>query len=177
MHVSTKALIGQFDTAYAALLGVIDRVPPEHHARRSEPDAWSASGVVHHLAIVERRIAARWSPALDAVRAQGTTASGAEPAASTLDRDRLTDRRTKIKTGEASQPRPDINMAAARDELSAAHAALRAMIVAADGLSVGHLSMPHPALGPLSFADWVVFAAAHEARHANQIEEIVAASA
>ena len=54
-------------------------------------------------------------------------------------------------------------MAARRD--------LMAVIVTGDGLALGAVSAPHPALGSFSVYDWIAFVGAHAARHADQIRE------
>ena len=48
---------------------------------------------------------------------------------------------------------------------------LTAAIAAADGLALGRVSAPHPALGQFNGYDWIAFAGTHVARHAAQIRE------
>ncbi len=74
--------------------------------------------------------------------------------------------------GPASQPRGNVTMAAAWEELEAATDALRKAVGAADGLALGEVHAPHPALGSLNLYQWLIFIGAHEARHADQIREI-----
>jgi ABC-type sugar transport system substrate-binding protein len=82
-------------------------------------------------------------------------------------------RTARFKTSEASEPR-DTDPARAWDELLAARAELKQIIATGDGLALGAVSAPHPALGPFSGYDWIVFVGSHAARHADQIRESMA---
>jgi hypothetical protein len=48
------------------------------------------------------------------------------------------------------------------------------VIATADGLAMGAVSAPHPALGNFNGYEWIAFAGAHAARHAAQVREILA---
>jgi hypothetical protein len=41
-----------------------------------------------------------------------------------------------------------------------------------DGLALGAVSAPHPALGQFSGYEWIAFIGSHAARHAEQIREM-----
>lgn len=51
-------------------------------------------------------------------------------------------------------------------------AALKKVISDGDGLSLGAVTSPHPILGDFTAYEWIAFAGAHAARHADQIREI-----
>ena len=48
---------------------------------------------------------------------------------------------------------------------------LEATVLEVEGLPLGGIIRPHPALGPLNFYQWVEFVGWHEARHTAQIRE------
>jgi hypothetical protein len=52
-----------------------------------------------------------------------------------------------------------------------ARSELEAAIADADGLALGEVTAPHPALGTFTGYDWIAFAGTHVARHAAQILE------
>ena len=51
-------------------------------------------------------------------------------------------------------------------------AVVRQVIAAGDGLALGAVSAPHMRLGDLTAYEWIAFAGAHAARHADQIREM-----
>ena len=50
--------------------------------------------------------------------------------------------------------------------------ALKEVIASGDGLALGAVSAPHMRLGDLTADEWIAFAGAHAARHADQIREM-----
>jgi hypothetical protein len=110
---------------------------------------------------------------VDAARAAGLARErDSTPVLPTVDVSAVVDRRATRVAGPASQPRGNVTMAAAWEHLEAATDALRKAVGAADGLALGEVHAPHPALGPLNLYQWLIFIGAHEARHADQIREI-----
>jgi hypothetical protein len=55
--------------------------------------------------------------------------------------------------------------------------ALADVVARGDGLALGKVSAPHPALGSFNGYDWIAFVGAHAARHADQMREMLQASA
>jgi hypothetical protein len=54
----------------------------------------------------------------------------------------------------------------------AARQGVVAVVHSGDGLALGAVSAPHPALGVFSGYDWIAFVGSHAARHADQIREM-----
>jgi hypothetical protein len=169
MHPRTTELLGYLDAADADLRAAYHAVPAERRAARPAPERWSPAEVVHHLAIVERRVTQRIASLVEQARALPPE-SDTSPVLPTLVARRLVDRTRRIVAGEASHPR-DTEAARAWADLDDARRALKAIVVSADGLALGQVSAPHPALGDINGYEWIAFAGAHEARHAAQIRE------
>jgi hypothetical protein len=169
MHPRIAELIAYVDTQTAALRAAYDAVPPEQRGTRPAAGRWSTAEVVNHLAIVERRLTQRLSSLIEQARAlpveTETTSVLATGAAA-----RAVDRTRRFVTSEASEPR-NADPARVWDDFAAAHRDLMDVVVTGDGLALGGVSAPHPALGELSGYDWIAFIGAHAARHADQIRE------
>lgn len=169
MHPRTTELLQYIDDQTAELRAAFESVPEERRAVRRAPDRWSPAEVVHHIVIVERRIA----PLLRALVEQAR-AIGPEPDESSvlaiIEPARFVERTRRIQTGDAAKPR-DTNVATVWTEFDEARRELRSVIVSGDGLALGEVSAPHPAAGPLSGYGWIAFVGAHAARHAAQIRE------
>ena len=133
------------------------------------PDRWSPAEVVHHVTIVEQRLAKRLQSLAEQARALPPE-SDASSIFTIVDTDHIAIRSTRFKTSELGEPR---NTDASRvwSDFEAARRELKDVIRAADGLALNDVSAPHPALGPLSGYGWIAFAGAHAARHAAQIKE------
>ena len=173
-HPRIVELKRHLDDNRVALRATLDAVPPHHRERRAAPDRWSGAEVIEHLAIVEMRVAARLRDPLTALAGQ----LGPEPETGPIiDRSffaRAASRNNRFRTSEAGEPRGGIDVETAWSRLEASRRAIEEVLARADGLDVSVISAPHPAFGSLTFYQWVVFLAAHEARHAAQIREVAA---
>jgi DinB superfamily len=168
MHRRLTELLDYVHAQTDDLRKVYDAVPPERRAVRPEPGRWSPAEIVHHLVIVDRRINHRLSAMIEEARAFPPE-SEASPLLSTI-AERVTVRDRRFKTSEASEPR-DTDPSRIWDDLAAVRRELEEVVATADGLALGKVFAPHPALGPLCGYDWLAFVGAHAARHADQIRE------
>lgn len=175
MHPRTREVLAYLDAQRATLEQAVAAVPPERRGRRPAADRWSVAEVLEHLALVEGRIATLLDEQLAASRRAGLgTDRETTPVVETLDLARVTDRSRRLTASEASRPRGETDAETAWRALEAQRGRTRAMIVAADGLALGDVTIPHPRLGPLNVYQWLAFLGGHEARHADQIRELAA---
>ena len=176
MNPHTAELVAHLDENRRMLRAAVDEVPAGLRERRPAADRWSVVEVLEHLAIVENRVTSRLGDALAGARERGIPAE--THTGSVLDRsflDRVVDRSQRFKTSEAAEPRGGLDIQAAWARLDQARGAFLGLLTESDGLAVGRITAPHPFFGQLSFYQWAVFLAAHDARHAAQIREVHAA--
>ena len=173
MHPRIAELLDYVAQQTSVLRDAYDAVPADRRAVRPEPGRWSPAEVIHHLAIVDRRIAQRLATLVEQARAlpPETETSSLMDAPSVK---QVIDRSRRFVTSEASEPR-ETNPARVWDDLMEARQALETVVVSGDGLALGKVSAPHPALGGFSGYDWIAFVGSHAARHANQIREMTPA--
>ena len=173
MHPRTRELLDYLDAQRAILRAAFDAVPADARGKAPAPGTWSPGAVVEHLAIVSRGIAKVLSTKIAQGRAAGLgPETSTEPVLPTFDVARMADRSSRRTAPSMVQPTgldPDAAWAA----LEQATVALRASMMEGDGLALGTVTHPHPALGPISLYHWIAFIGAHEARHAAQIRECV----
>lgn len=170
MHPRIAELLEYLDNQNENLSAAFELVPDERRMLRPAADRWAPAEIVHHLDIVERRLVQRLASLIEQARALPP-----EPDAASLfpmeKAVRVEVRSRRFTTSEASEPRntdPDrvwTDYMATRD-------ALKKVIAAGDGLSLGAVRAPHPVLGELTAYEWIAFAGAHAARHADQIREM-----
>ncbi|HYX80786.1 MAG TPA: DinB family protein, partial [Gemmatimonadales bacterium] len=130
----------------------------------------SPAEVVHHIVIVERRLTQRLLALIEQARSLPPE-QDSSPILATLRTRRIPDRTRRLVTTEAGEPR-NTDVARVWEEFAEARRVLEAAIVTGDGLALGAVSAPHPALGEFNGYEWIAFAGAHAARHADQIREM-----
>jgi len=172
MQPRIQELLTYLDAQYDSLRAVFDSVPVEKREVPPNPGAWSPAGIIEHLSIVETSIGRLISTRVAAGREAGIGAETED--SSVLETfaiaDAVGDRTRKIVSNERLHP-TQMTSDAAWKALDAAHAALRATVISADGMALGEIMHPHPVFGPLNLYHWVAFVGGHEARHAEQIRE------
>jgi hypothetical protein len=172
MQPRTQEVLATLDQRRATLEREVAAVPQPLRERRPGPDRWSVAEVLEHLTIVETRVARLLDEQISAARAAGL---GPEhettPVVPTVDVATLLDRSKALVARENSLPTAGLDANTALATLTEQRRALRETLLAADGLALGDVVIPHPRLGPLNVYQWAVFVAAHEGRHTAQIRE------
>lgn len=171
MHPRTSELLHYLDAKASDLRTAFEAVPADRRAVRPAPGRWSPAEVVHHVVIVERRIAGRIAALIEQARAIGRD-DDESSVLTIVDTERMVQRTKPFATNEANEPR-DTNAATVLSEFEDAHRAVKNVVATGDGLALGAVSAPHPALGDLTGYGWIAFMGAHAARHAAQIREDV----
>jgi hypothetical protein len=170
MHPRISEVLHYIDEQAAALRAAFEAVPPERRALRPAPDRWSPAEVVHHVTIVERRLVQRLRSFIEQTPAipleQDTS-----PILLTLRTARAVDRTKRLVASDAAEPR-ETDATRVWDDFEETRRALKDVIASGDGLAFGSVSARHPGLGELNGYEWIAFAGAHAARHAEQIREM-----
>lgn len=174
MNPRIDELIDYLDRERADLDRAIATVPADRQADRPSAEAWSVAEVVNHLALTDGRVTALLTKITGEAKGHG-----APPDAETssilpkIKVSHVLDRTTKIRNPRGD-PAPDCNVRDGLVALDAARNTLKALLRQPDLPSLGAVTAPHPAFGPLTGYEWVAFMAAHTHRHADQIREIAA---
>jgi DinB superfamily len=169
MHPRISELLEYIDRQAANLEAAYTAIPAERRTVRPAPDRWSPAEVVHHVAIVERRLVTRLRQLADQARAFPPE-QDASSVFTIVDAKRIEIRNNRFKTSELGEPR-DTDASRVWSEFETTRRELKDVVRSADGLALNEVSAPHPALGPLTGYGWIAFAGAHAARHAAQITE------
>jgi hypothetical protein len=175
MHARIEEVLNYLDAERSALGEAVELVAPELRDQAPGPDRWSVAQVLQHLGIIEKRIATGMTKWIADARAGGL---GPEIETSSilnsLPLQLIADRSQRRNAPEEVRPRGDIDAASAWTALEQTRAALRAAILAGDGLALSKVVQPHLVLGPINLYQWVLFVGSHETRHTGQIREIAA---
>ena len=173
MHPRIQEVLDILDDTRASLKDAIAGIPAEKHRIRPAGDRWSVAEVVEHLGMVETRIALMLSDKIEAARQAGLSPeTDTTPVSPSLDIAGVINRSKPITASEASQPRAGLSTDDGLQLLADRRASLRHAVIAADGLALGTVELPHARLGSLNVYQWLIFLAGHEARHTDQIREV-----
>jgi hypothetical protein len=176
MHPRTIELLAHLDRTHASLRAAFVAVPSELLERAPAPGRWSAAQVVEHLATAEAQIAALLKRGLRTALANGALPPDLDhsPVLPTVDAARLLDRERRIAASASVAPTRSLGAGDAWRALEAARTAVREVLLAGDGLATASIRFPHPALGELTFHQWLAFVGYHEERHSAQIRATAA---
>jgi hypothetical protein len=175
MHPRIHELLGYLDGQRTILRAAFDDVPRELLEWTPAPGRWSVAGVIEHLAIVEARVARRLSERIANARTEGcATEDSCDPVLPTLDLTRTLDRTNRLTAPAPLNP-TGLSAEAAWAALERAGESVRQALRSADGLALAAISMEHPFIGWMTLYQYFALVGTHEARHAAQIREIIAA--
>jgi hypothetical protein len=173
---TTDEVIALLDRERAAFLAQAARMPAARQAQRPTPDRWSVVEIMEHVARIDTGVGK-----LLALRAaEPVLASPQQLAEAELTPERirqLRDRTNRIEAPERVRPTGTLSPDAVLAQLATARSALKSAFLAADRALLDGVVHPHPILGLLTLRGWVTLTAHHDARHAQQIAEVVEGSA
>jgi DinB family protein len=172
MNPRLTELLAHLDRQRIVLREAVDSVPAALRRLSPSTDRWSVAEVLEHLGLVERRLTHLFATRVAAARAEGRVETETSPVDVQLHQQRLVDRLRTIVAGEHVRPTGAIDDAAAWQILEDTRRGLESAIADADGVPLGEIVHPHPALGSIDFYQWLAFIGWHEARHAAQIREV-----
>jgi hypothetical protein len=162
-------------TERATLLAAVERVPGRLRDERPAPDRWSIAELLEHLARVEtgvgRLLALRGQEDLQDVDEAAVAAAQLTPERALQLRNRL----ARIDAPERVRPTRSTNADEGLARLADTRAELEAALMAARPSALDRSIHTHAVLGPMTLRGWAMFIAHHEARHAQQVDEIAAA--
>ena len=175
MHPRIEEVLNYLDAERSTLREAVELVSAELRDQSPGPDRWSVAQVLQHLAIIEKRIAMGMTKWIADARASGL---GPEIETSSilnsLPLQLIADRSQPRSAPEEVRPRGDSDATSAWTALEQTRAALRAAILAGDGLALSEVVQAHPVLGPINLYQWALFVGSHETRHTGQVREIAA---
>ena len=172
-HPRIAELLELLDESRAAVTMAVARVPEEARDRRAGEGHWTVGEVLDHLHRVDAGFARRLQKVVAEAKERGTPReTETSSVLDRLDRTKVTDRSRRLEAPEIVRPTAGASAAEALAALGESRAAVRAGLLAANGLALGSVVLPHNVLGPLDMYQWTLFLAWHEERHAAQIREI-----
>ena len=161
---------GMLTSSYAGFERSVAGVGDDICGRKSPAGDWSVLDIVEHLAIVE----------VFTLRSIRTRILEGTPVAANPERDATIARMVEMGAHKVVSPEPVRPKGRYKTIEEAVEAFQRARQKTIEYVRdtedpIRERALPHPALGALDGYQWIVFLAAHSARHARQIETVRAA--
>lgn len=170
--LSTDGILERLETERALLVERVEKIPA--HLRDSRPDStsWSIAEVLEHVARVETGITK-----LLTVRGQEPPPSETpDPEQSSIYDSRLQglvrDRGKRIEAPERVHPTGAMSASDGLAHLATTRAGLLSAFSSANSDALDKMTHPHTVFGPLTLRSWMALVADHDARHADQIDDI-----
>lgn len=173
MSETITNIMKHLDENRAILRAAVDRVPAQDRERRPAADRWSVAEVIEHLSIIETRVTALVGNALAGLSANGAT--GAAETTHSINQEHhaiVVNRAQRVKARETTEPTGSLDAVAAWSALEQSRAGLLTLLQKAATVDLSGFTHPHPIAGPINGYEWIAFVGGHEARHADQIDEI-----
>jgi len=172
-HQERQLVLDQLAASEARLLELVEGLTPDQWTFRPAEGRWSIAECVEHVVRVENRVLGIMGKKL----AEGNPEPGKQaPARDAVVAQGVTDRTTRR---EAPEPVRPTGQWPGADELLAEFRGTRQRTTEFTATTQGDLRsyfQPHGAFGELDFYQWLLVLSLHGSRHAQQIEEIKAAS-
>jgi hypothetical protein len=174
MHRRLAEIVEYADERRAELEAAASRLPYERWCERPAPESWSLAEVFDHLYLSESSIAKLLARRIAKAKEAGLGPERSdESVMHSLDWFPMVDGPNR-QAPEIVVPRPDARAPEVHEALRRSRADLHAALASGSGLALAEVTATHPVLGVLNVYQWVLSVGQHEARHARQVEEIVA---
>ena len=165
-------VVDLLEQSHHALVDVVMAWPAETRDAPARDGAWSVAEHIEHLAIVEDGAGRLISKLIKAAATAGAPDTDTASVIATMDRFQVPTARRPIEAPDQVRPTGTVHAVDALATLSTARARVVDAFRRASGLSLGAVTHPHPALGPLNVYQWGVFLAQHEQRHLAHIQRV-----
>lgn len=170
LPTSTEAAIKEMQRVRTALLHDLQT----HIFSAPAEGRWSVEEILWHLHLVERGVGSGLRRALESPH--GERVSDEQLAATWLKMKTLVLNRVDIKLPAPDNLLPQGNTASREECITALGQSRDKVLSHVQGISMDDLlriAFPHPFLGLLPGFAWITFIAMHEARHLEQIRELI----
>jgi hypothetical protein len=163
------------DETRARLVARVADLSPEQLSFRPDAAQWNTAEVLEHLHLIETGLTRVIAGLTAQAEAAGATMDGKEFAPFSLAEFATRAAGQKFNAPEPFQPAGGKTLGELLPGLEQSRQALRALRPRLEQFDVTGFTYPHAAFGPLNGYQWLAFLGGHEARHAAQIKNILAA--
>lgn len=149
----------------------ISQLTDEQISAKPDPERWSIREVVEHVAIVSEGMSKICAKLLS--KATERPADGSLQISPEFFAKLESIREEKMKAPDMVLPIHSLSVAASLERLDSGEALFTELRPKFETVDCSETRFPHPLLGNMSAQEWLVLSGAHEARHLNQIRNLI----
>jgi hypothetical protein len=174
-YTSVPQIFEVIDATREKIYRRVEGLSDEQAMARPNPDAWTATEIIEHLALIEGRLLQMMTMMLTKAESAGAGKKDApvEIEPFTLDDFIERSRNEKYTAPEAVRPSGNVSLADAIMKLRHSREELHNLRPRIEATDLSAVTYPHPAFGPLNFYRWLAFIGLHEERHLRQAESLL----
>jgi DinB superfamily len=174
-YTSVAQIIEEIDRTRERLYQRVESLTEEQLNARPSPNAWTATEIVEHLALIEDRLLRMMTMMLTKAESAGARSADTPVEIKPFSLDRYIERARgeKYIAPEAVRPSGNASLADSLAKMRRSREDLRALRPRIEATDLSTVTYPHPAFGPLNFYEWLAFIGIHEERHLRQTESVL----
>ena len=176
-YTSVPQIFETIDETRERLYKRVESLTDEQANAQPTPDAWSVTGVIEHLTIMEDRLLRMLKVML--TKAEGASEGGnggsIEMKPFSLDEFIERSRNEKYNAPEFVRPSGEAHLKELLARMHNSREELHTLQPRIEATDLSRVTYPHPVFGPLNFYQWLAFIGIHEERHLRQIKSILSA--
>lgn len=160
----------KIDESFHNSLGTI--TDAEAHAE-VEGEKWTIAALVEHVAIVELNMVKICAKLSAAAKESGKASDGSFAVSPNFVEKSVEIADLKLEAPEFVRPIGGVPIAESLEKLKASSADLEAMRPIIESFDLSESQFPHPFIGNMTAAEWLLIAGRHKMRHIRQIETLL----
>ena len=157
------------------LMMVLGGTTDEERTARPDGEKWNIRQVVEHLSIVENGTMRICQKLLTGAKADGKQGDGSVSLNPTFGERSTQIAGMRVEAPDRVQPSGDQTIDESIEKLKEYREAIVAFRDDLESYDLSSHRFPHPFMGDLTAAEWLIVVGGHEARHTKQIERILSA--
>lgn len=167
IYAANQAIRDGFNT-------VLGGVSPDEAVVRPEGEDWSIQEIVEHVAMVETGISRICGKLLADAQTAGKASAGSPLMSSSVAQQMAGARDTKLEAPEQVRPTGSVTIAQSLASMDKTRTVFDSIQGGLEKFDLTAHTFPHPHFGGLTATEWLILVGSHEARHARQIERLIA---
>jgi len=140
---------------------------------RPDGEEWSIAEIVEHVSIVDAGIARICAKLLNGAKAAGKASDGSLAITEKFREGTARIANEKLEAPDRVRPTGKVSIASALATMDATATGVEALRADLARVDLSANTFPHPFLGDMTAAEWLVMYGGHQARHAAQIERLL----
>ena len=152
---------------------VVSGVSEAEASARPEGENWSIAEIVEHVSIVDSGIAMLCSRLLEGAKAAGKESKGSVAVSDDFLAGAMRVATEKLEAPDRVKPTGSVAISDSVAKMDANAATIEKLGEELSKFDLSSPTFPHPYLGDMTAAEWLVMYGGHQARHAAQIERVL----